>query len=305
MRTTSSAYRTGHGKVSNRNTFGSAARRFIRECGSLVDRAPKSRVVFLTGTLPGSTPEAMIAIAAWSGWIVQTCLNWVRDYANDGRAFGVWEYQKRGALHLHMCVECPSIRQAENLKRRWKRRWIKVLDSVSLRSNTDVYARTDGDTWKNQKFIVRTDAQTVTKSVGCYLSKYLSKGSQKLRCSTAHAPSRWWFASKSLQREARQCRRDTVVAHLSLSDAVELYESISGSIAYHIDRVFCYVCEFDVRQKGCIGLAKPIQAHMLYEHLSAVLRCLQTTERSWSECKVPTSKLISTMFGGTLLSVNY
>ena len=298
--TASGAYPVGFGALSKGTTFGRAAKRFIREAGALVDRADKSHVVFLTGTLPGTTDASMMALAQWSGWVVQTVLNWVRDYAIDGRAFGVWEWQKRGALHLHVCVECKTVQQAINLKKRWKARWIKIMDSVSLRSGQDLYGRKIGGTWKNHKWVTRTDAQTVVKSVGCYLSKYLSKGSQSLRRISRYAPSRWWFASKCLRKEVVSCRRETAVPYLSLNDATTLFERCGSYFADNIDRVFYYVCKFNVQEKGYIGLAKPIQAHMIYEHVAAILRCLQTTDRQWSECKMPTAKLIATMFGGSV-----
>lgn len=265
----------GFGSISTRNTFTRYARGFLRELGALVDGGKRHLCSFLTGTLPGSTPDALGALAAYSGWAVQTITNWVRDAFPGSQWFGVWEYQKRGALHMHICVQSPDVESATRLKRQWKARWIRLLESIGRRAGVDLFARSCGASWSDLKWLTRTDAQTVEKSVACYLGKYLSKGSARVRRRCEYPPSSWWFASRALQSQARQARREVQITQLDLGSAIELFERTSSLLAESLPTAYGYVCPYDCSIKGLIALGSPLQSSMLWDYLASCLRVLE------------------------------
>lgn len=264
--------RKGFGCISDRNNFTRYAKGLVREVGALLDTGPLRNLVFLTGTLPGSTDEAQAALAAWSGWVVQTVCQWLRDTVETPQFFGVWEYQKRGALHVHLCCRVQSEQEAAKLKQLWKGRWLKVLDGVGHRSGVDMYARRDGGTWADTKWVTKTDAQTVEKSVARYLGKYLSKGSTAKRAQCEYPPSAWYFCPRSLRSSARESRRVLTVERLNLETVCDVFERVGSFVAMSCQRLCSYVSRYDFTVKGLIALGQPVQARLLFEALSGVLR---------------------------------
>lgn len=277
--------RPGFGTISTRHNLTRYARQTIREVGAVIDSGILRNTVFLTGTLPGSTTEALDALAAWSAWAVGAVLQWVRDYSPTANYFGVWEYQKRGALHLHVCIQCQSPQEADNLKRRWKDRWILVLRGVARRSGVDVFRRDHNHTWADTPWAVRTDAQTVEKSVACYLAKYLSKGSAKNRAACYSPPSAWWFAKRQLTQTARNLRRKIAITHLSLAAQIDLFERVGAVIAEQTAACFSYQSAYDFSIKGLVALLKPIQASLLFDDLKRILGILQGTDSARAQTR--------------------
>ena len=266
--------RPGFGALGSRQRFTRVARTLIREVGAILDDGCRQELVFLTGTLPGSTHDALVALAAWSGWVVQTVQQWIRDTTPGSSFFGVWEWQRRGALHLHVVVRTSSRQAAGMLKQLWKARWIRVLDSVGQRSRVDMYGRQDGGTWVSSKWVVRTDAQTVEKSVASYLSKYLSKGSVKGMNTAAVAPVTWWFCQRTLRTQRLERRREVLLEELSPPCAVDLYQRVSALVVEPVLSAFAYSSPYDAMVKGIVALYKPIHASLMFDHLAGILRVL-------------------------------
>lgn len=261
----------GFGELPKRKNFTRYAKRFVREAGATVDNIQRERVVFLTGTLPGSSLAAVEALARWSGWAVRTLKQWVRDTVDGAEFFGVWEFQRRGALHLHMCVAAPDVVAAKLIKQRWKKRWIRLIDSIGHRSKVDMYERADGGTWASKKWVTRTDAQTVEKSVANYLGKYLSKGAEAARRVCASPPSAWFFVSKGLRQEILESRKQLEISRLSASGSLRLFERLAAAVAEQECLAFLYRSPADLLQKGLIALMKPIQASMVFEKIKEQL----------------------------------
>jgi hypothetical protein len=265
--------KTGHGRLSTGTAFGRNARTIIREAGSIVDRLPPSMSVFLTGTLPGSTDAALRAFAEWSSWIVQTTQQWARDIDESARMFGVWEYQRRGALHIHVCIQSSSCGVVNALLQKWHERWCDILRGVRRRSGVDIFARNSDESWEYKPEAWRTDAQKVEKSVGNYLSKYLSKGSLSNQRRANYPPARWWFCSMKLRKEVKDNRRTVELTRLKLADALEAFEVLGGHIAGMTSKAFGYLHPYDVTVKGLVALLKPIEASLLFDWLSGSIRC--------------------------------
>lgn len=293
--------KSGFGGLSNRHTLGKGGRRAIREVGAVLDRTPPRRCVFLTGTLPGGTPQAFEALARWSGWVTQTLQQWVRDYAAGAQFFGVWEYQKRGALHVHLCVAVAGELESRRLKARWKNRWILALEGVSKRSGVDVFATAGGGTWRSQKWVTRTDVQTVDRSVAAYLSKYLSKGSNKCRAACRFPPSSWWFASSILRKSKREERRVTEVLELPPQDALRLFETLGGQLAHQVEKLFPYKSPIDCMSKGLVACVPPAIAAMLYEQFAPLLRLLSHSNEGLRDDKPLSMREMAVALSGRCL----
>lgn len=270
----------GFGKISTRNTFTRYAKTLIREAGALLDNGPRECLSFLTGTLPGSTDDALGALAAWSGWVIRTVEQWIRDYAPGALFFGVWEYQKRGALHLHVCVRTQQPNESKLLRARWKERWRKVIDAVSKKSQIDLWKRKDGLSWNTSKWVLRTDAQQVEKSVANYLGKYLSKGSSTARKRCECPPAAWWFCPRVLRAKIRALRHKLELRALSLAAAIDLLELAAGRVAEQAVKVFSYVSPYDVSVKGVVVLASPTMAGAMFRELSLVFGVLAGEARA-------------------------
>lgn len=294
--------KVGFGAISSRHVLTRYAKQCIREAGALLDDGPRDLCVFLTGTLPGSTPEAVSALAAYSGWAVQTITQWLRDTTSSASWFGVWEYQRRGALHIHIAVRLATQNDARYVLAKWKHRWLRLLTSIASKTGIDIFGRKGGGSWAATPWMIRTDAQRVEKSVGCYLAKYLSKGSHRTRSLCFTPPSAWWFCQRTLRKRILEGRRLLRIDQLCLSPAVDLYQRVSALVAERASSAYCYVGKFDVCVKGIIGLFKPVQASLIFDELSSVLRCLSGSARSHapSLLDLPTSAYL--LFGGRQLA---
>lgn len=265
--------KNGFGLIGTREQICKSARQKLREAGAILETGPKENCIFLTGTLPGSTKESLMALAAWSGWAVQTVTQWIRDFAPGAGYFGVWEYQKRGALHIHLCIRTETAAQAVDLKRRWKKRWIKVLRAISKRAGVDVMQREDGSSWADSPWAIKTDAQTVEKSVGSYLSKYLSKGSQKNRKLCYYPPSAWAFVARPLTERILHARLAIEVPQLAVCSAINLFERLGAAIATVAEKNFPYESPFMPGFKAIISLTTPDNARAIFNSLRRLLGC--------------------------------
>jgi len=193
----------GYGLISSRPTsFGlNAKRQLIRSGGALETEASPQECLFLTGTLPGSTEDAFKAIAAYSGYIVNSLKAWIAKRVTQKLDFYCWELQKRGALHLHYCCHIPCESDRLYILGEFRNWWIQVLSRVGDRSNCDLFRKNSKLTWLSNLSKVRAVAEVCRKSPARYLSKYLSKSARRPRGrARAFSPSRWWGTSRPLKK---------------------------------------------------------------------------------------------------------
>ncbi len=290
------ATKAGYGWQPDGRKFTSCARRRLREFGGLIDGGSLTRTCFLTGTLPGSSKDSVGALAAWSSWVVSRLSQWLRDRFPSVRFFGVWEYQRRGALHLHICVETPSPEAARWLTQIWKRRWAALIDGVSTRSGVDLWKRTDGTTWQQKRWKLRTDAQVVEKSVSRYLSKYLGKSALACLASSALPPSSWWFASRNLQQAAAAARLKVELPLLDDSLALNLYQSIAGEICATASTVYPINNHYDATQYTVLGLMPSAVAGTLMRALLENCKMLSRTRSEKPGDRLLSIPEVATMF---------
>lgn len=214
------------------------------DAGAVMDRdCPKDQCLFITLTHPGSTDESFRALAEWSGYVVHRLKAWIARYCPSNYSFYCWEWQKRGALHLHYVLHCPDCGIFKFLQRNAKDEWIRLIDSVCQRSGIDLWGKADGSSWAAYKSVVRVEAARVRKSVACYLSKYLSKGGDQ-ECGPSlqrFFPSRWYGISRALRERVKaltytaegRSYRTYRAARLFFDDWLARLEPIAGVKRYY------------------------------------------------------------------------
>lgn len=201
------------------------ARAKIRQSAGVFDWGNRRSQIFCTITLPGSTDEAMLALAKRSGQFVKAIQTYlprgVGVKAGELKYLWVWELQKRGALHMHMVIEASDRKTANRCRVFFRRIAVQVLRAIDAAEGVkvDLFARRYGGTWKDRESAWQIDAQPVRKSAGRYLSKYLSKATAG---GSQFNPSRWWGCSSSLRRE-----RNAVTAELSSWNSVVIPPDMS------------------------------------------------------------------------------
>lgn len=186
-------------------------RRVIRLGGALDSFAEHHNLarVFITLTCPGSTKKAVESFSAWSGYLLNALHSWVSaKVRRSGFLHGIarlhsWELQKRGAEHLHAAYAVP-LSVLLSIQRELQSWFHLVLLRISSKASTDIFERKDGGgSWKDKPQVLQVRAEKVEKSVGAYLSKYLSKGiqgpGQGFSGTKNPRPARLWGASRVLK----------------------------------------------------------------------------------------------------------
>lgn len=238
----------GFGGLPRPTKFGNNARRTISRCAGVfdTDRLFPDEFLLLTGTIPGSTPGAFEAIARWSSWIVKTIKTWISDRGVEAAySIYVWEFQRRGALHIHYCVHCPDVMKKVGLMKTWKKRWTEIIDTVSEKSGVDVWGRSRGGTWATNKEVIQADAQVIRKSVGSYLSKYLSKNAptsdvKPWEARRFYGPVRWWGVSRPLLKRCRELTETFKRECISHEAVRYLKEKVLDILNWSENKVFSY-----------------------------------------------------------------
>lgn len=227
----SEVVRPGWGMTPRFSRFGIKAKRTLRRVGGEISKNVGRRVA-MTFTLPGSTPEALHAMADYSGYIANRVKTWIFDkLSKNGKPdwFYVWELQERGALHLHFCVQCDFIADYHCLKEEGKAFWVRVMKSVQERSGARMALSHRGIDWFDKVEKIQYYCQIVRSGVGNYFSKYLGKDSGKTGRHVLNGlrPSRWWGCSRSL---LQRMRRNTV--HI-ISEEMSEGQSLDAFVAVH------------------------------------------------------------------------
>lgn len=197
--------KVGYGRPGEGNGFSVNGRRRLLRAGATMDLLVDEprQILFATGTLPGSTYEAKLAIAAWSGWAVNAIKAWFAKRIPSKVDMYVWEFQARGALHLHYAVICRSESTRKWIISNWKKQWERIIDGIGKRAGVDMWRKNANYTHALNKEVLQADIQECTKSVGRYLAKYVGKSQQQYidnhwkKCK----PSRFWGISRPLCAE--------------------------------------------------------------------------------------------------------
>lgn len=226
----------------------------LREAAAILEREYGKEVLFITVTLPGSTREAMDTLAKESSGIRNAYLQCFRDAVDQknsehdhiqsfaagsgtGEIFGptgtaggaaaswracyVWEYQKRGALHLHLVIGVGDAALQQVFMQSAKRWWVKTLRHYSKKTGVDLFAKKDGGSWKGAHLRYCCKVEKVRKSVGRYMAKYLSKDARRMVEEGYLPPSSWWGWSDELRDMVMAERRLDAYRLVSIDEAQE------------------------------------------------------------------------------------
>ena len=188
--------------------FGVKQGQKLRECGAAIDLMQErhggaARIVTLT--LVGDTHEAFECLAANSWYMVNRITQFIRrNYGKDAYWFFVWEHQKRGALHLHICVWHAIANKAARCGVLLVGAWYAALRDLEAATGIDMFVRRDGKTYTpKRKWQSRNEP--MRKSAGGYFSKYAAKASKKEerkhieKLAQKYPPSRFWGSSQSVK----------------------------------------------------------------------------------------------------------
>ena len=235
--------------------FGSKQGQKIRESGAAVDilckgQPSKARVVTLT--LPADTHEAKQALAVNSGYVINRLFQVVRrDYPECNNWFFVWEYQKRGALHLHICLYHYNESISFSIGERLIEAWHNILVDVGEIASCCMFTSR-----KKDRCTVRSLHQNVNqemkKSCGGYFSKYASKGengSERIKMevwSKIYSPSRFWGSSQSIKDVVKEHSFSFNIEMLNGSEAMEVYEFCLNFLT---DRTLLHYGEYEFKKE--------------------------------------------------------
>jgi hypothetical protein len=228
----SSKLSPGYGETPRKTRFGLNAKRTISRCSGVFehDKIPKEECLFLTGTIPGGTREAFDAVARWSSWIVKSVKTWISNAGVDSNySMYCWEFQSRGALHLHYLLTVKDEKTRLFVMWKWAMKWGQLLDAVGKKEGVDMWKRIDGTTWAGKKSVLQAPAQYVRKSVGAYLSKYLSKQAPAPDNNIVGeflTPVRWWGCSRPLLARLSELSDEVKVEWIAFKDYRSVWERV-------------------------------------------------------------------------------
>lgn len=190
-----------------RLTLSRYGRRRLVRAGSCFSQGEDSVRLLLTGTLPGSSREAFRVLADNSSYVTHRLCNWLTRRQRSAKWMYTWEFQKRGALHLHLVIEVDNA-NAEFIKREFKHEWNRLLNTIGNRNGIDMWRKSA--TYSHSKDVTQADVTVCDKEPSRYISKYISKGNAKSFGANRFPPVRWYQISRALLRE--------------LEDKTEVYE---------------------------------------------------------------------------------
>lgn len=224
--------KVGHGSLGTnfqtgevkRPKFSARAKTTLREFGAVLDERFGRNAVFFTLTLPASTDAAMRALAEQSSYVVARVTQWMRDRLKEAWYGWVWEFQKRGALHLHLVVGDDDYFGLVLLLVNWRDFAYDLLRQVETRSSCDLLTHNTPGGPSRKRDYVQMDAVFVQHSAARYLAKYMGKARPDGFKGEPYYPARWWRVSnKALaairaKREYIELRSDSTQ---TLGDAVQ------------------------------------------------------------------------------------
>lgn len=211
-------------KMPHRRTkFGLSAKRTILRLGGAydtIDNTPEN-YIFLTGTIPGGTHDAFMAVAVQSSYITHSIAKWLKRTCPSPYWFYVWELQKRGALHIHYCIHAPDTRISDKILSGWRAKWESILEEVGAKTGTDMWLRKDGTHHKEGHDVLQAYAQKVRKSVAAYLSGYCggAKDKHSTDFNSPYYPGRWWGCSRESTKLLRGLTKEVVAEYSDFSRA--------------------------------------------------------------------------------------
>jgi hypothetical protein len=238
-KTSKDVIRVGFGRLPSSRHIGlQGHRKVLRSAAALegwVGEQPGDdwNVGLWTATLPGSTKESMEALSCWSAFLLHDwrtkVAKWLKVRNLPCLWVSVWEWQRRGALHLHVAIALPG-GLFERLESYLKKIWIRGLERVTDNAGVDLFGREWGGSWAGTSLPHCCNLLRLDGSVAAYLAKYLSKSESKRHGVKAFfCPSRWWGSSMLVKCELRNRTLCAVVNSDDRCDS-DLLDSIVAEV---------------------------------------------------------------------------
>ena len=214
--------RTGWGIPNKPKRFTNKSGQHLRECGAMVDKLTwgnPSLCRVITLTLPANTHESFQAIASHTAYLINGLFQPVRTASFETAWFFVWEYQKRGALHLHICLYSDRKSDSEKLGMVLIEQWYKMLGFIQDKTGIEMFATGNGSVCQVRKYEAKCLNQEMRKSCGGYFSKYAAKGENipqndyVKKFSEMYPVSRFWGSSAKIKD---MCRKYSFTKLLSI-----------------------------------------------------------------------------------------
>jgi hypothetical protein len=203
-------------------------RRTLQRCGACFDDSEMTERLMLTGTLPGRLKEAHQALAEYSTYASKTLTNWLTRRHPGCKWLYAWEFQERGALHIHLVAELP-LGVSAYVQEHFRDEWNRILTAISVRSGVNLRKRTQKYTHKEG--LHEAHSLVLRHSPGRYLSKYISKEKTNGFGGWRFPPRQWYQASRSILKELREKTQIFERESLSFRQAKTFIEHCSHVIA--------------------------------------------------------------------------
>lgn len=222
----------------------------IRECGAAIDRisADPALTRAITLTLPADHVGAFRALAAYSGYVINRLFQPIRrNHSDKCHWFFVWEYQKRGALHLHIALYHPDAATGKRLGDECIEQWLKILADIETKSHVDMFCQKDMVTYTpREKY--QNQNQAMRRSLGAYFSKYAGKQESKNSKHCRDYPvSRFWGSSYSVKELIREQSFDYTLAADDDKTINEMSEKIIATLI-KFDTNISSSYDFDIKK---------------------------------------------------------
>lgn len=232
----------GWGLISSTKALSRKTRLSIQETIAAMDREfPKNKnpLRIVTFTLPSVDKAAFRALAAWSSYAINRLNTWIGRQLGAHARCGVWEWQKRGALHYHCVIGADDPYKWKGFSVLVKEQWIEILADIGEKTGANMFLARNGDSHYENQHNIQVDTQIIEKSAAAYLSKYLSKGDGIKRddgsvsketwaakkAGEFYAPPRWFNCNSEASRLRKKYTRGVTVARFRvgrIEDAVAM-----------------------------------------------------------------------------------
>lgn len=189
-------------------SFSRFAGQRLRESGAAMSIACKGnhqKCREVTLTLPANHSKAFEAIARESDYAINRLFQPIRrEWGKEALWFFVWEYQKRGALHIHVAIYNQDEKECKRMAEKLIAQWHEVLLSIGERQGVCMFSQKRMD-----RCTIRQNHQNHTapieKDVACYFAKYAGKTESKQEWYCQKYPvSRFWGSSRSIKKIVRE-----------------------------------------------------------------------------------------------------
>lgn len=285
--------RVGYGWCPPTRKFTRRGAETLKEGAAVLSQWYGKQAVFLTGTIPGSTKEALLKFAEWSSYVQEKCSQWLRNQAPGCHYLWCFEFQKRGALHNHIVVACDDVYALATITEKWHEYWCHLMQVVSVKSATDLFGRKYGGSWNQEWDKVKTDAQWVVHDVGRYLSKYISKASCKASQKYYYNPARWWGMGKNLRTAVQEQRRTLSTCESTYIRASDWLAKLGANLAGAAAQVYKY--ENPVFRSDAAFIFFPAESP------SDSLQIILAEFKHWVGGALTDLRAVADLFGGSLI----